>query len=568
MTGEGGQMEFTDSELCMLEQLTYLSSDTFSKIAKKIGLSGFEGAGAYKGKTIAEMLSKFTDEVLDKLEALGDTDCDNVSAKEWAQIIRYLKSSEMSSLVLTDTMVNSVGNTIALCFAEEGNTTDAIVAFRGTDKEAGEWPDNVEGLNESDTQCQIEALDYIESLPYENITVTGHSKGGNKAMYVAITSDKVTRCVSFDGQGFSQEFLDKYWAEIEEKSGIITCYSVATDFVHVLLFYIPGAEQIYCTGYGISSTAENHSPNSFFVTDEDGNLILDENGNPMFTITSEDESLTMLHEFTTFVLNYASDEDKVLVVGFLSDLLDMIFGKEEGEKISLQEIVDYCADNLDGTAAVIAYLVKYMDEYNLSATDINELLEAIGGDSLGYKLSIFLNLVKDNLNDDDNDWLLKRVVAFLVDREYGDDVDLSKLDIYELWEKINSKVNIIDTSGSGSGLSVKSGIIRDFSKNTYTVLMSAINQIESIGDCSVSSWRSYSGEDWYSSLLISTAVKGISAYFSKLTETNSTCKTQIESIFNEVWTLDTAAGNKLEKVNSSLRKINRSVTSIAGSIAV
>lgn len=92
--------------------------------------------------------------------------------------------------------------------------------------------------------CQKEALDYIECLPYEDITVVGHSKGGNKAMYVAVTSGKVSRNISMDGQGFSKEFIDKYWAEINEKGAIITNYSVSSDYVHVLLFPVPNSNQI------------------------------------------------------------------------------------------------------------------------------------------------------------------------------------------------------------------------------------------------------------------------------------------------------------------------------------
>ena len=35
-------------------------------------------------------------------------------------------------------------------------------------------------------------------------------KGGNKAQYVGILSDKVDRVLSLDGQGFSKEFVEKY----------------------------------------------------------------------------------------------------------------------------------------------------------------------------------------------------------------------------------------------------------------------------------------------------------------------------------------------------------------------
>ncbi len=34
-------------------------------------------------------------------------------------------------------------------------------------------------------------------------------------MYVAITSEKISRCVASDGQGFSKQFMNKYWLEID-----------------------------------------------------------------------------------------------------------------------------------------------------------------------------------------------------------------------------------------------------------------------------------------------------------------------------------------------------------------
>ena len=68
---------------------------------------------------------------------------------------------------------------------------------------------------------QEEALNYVESLKhplngrksifdkYENVYVTGHSKGGNEATLVTMVySDVIDRCISSDGQGFSPEFIE------------------------------------------------------------------------------------------------------------------------------------------------------------------------------------------------------------------------------------------------------------------------------------------------------------------------------------------------------------------------
>ena len=209
-------MGIEDEELGMLEQLCYIDTDVMETITgknfKKKRLA--ELINDQKNGTVEQLLESlgFDDTALAKLESLGDKEVGGscISGKEWADIIRYIKADEnLKNLVLTDTMENSNGTTLALCFAESVDSKEAIVAFKGTSG-GEEWIDNVEGLNVSDTRCQREALDFIESLKYENVTTIGHSKGGNKAMYVAITSDKVTRCVAFDAQGFSQKFLDKY----------------------------------------------------------------------------------------------------------------------------------------------------------------------------------------------------------------------------------------------------------------------------------------------------------------------------------------------------------------------
>ena len=71
-------------------------------------------------------------------------------------------------------------------------------------------------LKKYTSPMQEEALDYMESLKksgvfekYDNVYVTGHSKGGNEATLVTMVySDVIDRCISGDGQGFSPEFVE------------------------------------------------------------------------------------------------------------------------------------------------------------------------------------------------------------------------------------------------------------------------------------------------------------------------------------------------------------------------
>ena len=53
--------------------------------------------------------------------------------------------------------------------------------------------------------------------------------------YIAILDDSVDRCVSFDGQGFSDEFYEKYADQIaHNKNKIVNC-SAESDYVNFLL---------------------------------------------------------------------------------------------------------------------------------------------------------------------------------------------------------------------------------------------------------------------------------------------------------------------------------------------
>lgn len=305
----------TDEQLMLLEQLTYL------------GKSAYENAGLTDpgiGASVREMVGMFTEENLKELAengAIGFTD-----GSEWAAIIRAIQNDDD----LMDLQLSAYSDEQGIfCFTDPDNPGEAIVAFRGT-KDGNEWADNVEELTESDTECQKAALDFIENLPYDNITVVGHSKGGNKAQYVTLLSDKVDRCVSMDGQGFSQEFLDKYWAEIEENASKIRNYSVSNDYVNILMFYVPGAEQIYCYGEN-ENGLKNHSQSSFFqyYQDENGNwcIAVNSNDDANLVITSQDEIMTYLHQFTCFIINEMPDADKEAVMEYLSMLLSVAMDK-------------------------------------------------------------------------------------------------------------------------------------------------------------------------------------------------------------------------------------------------
>lgn len=153
------------------------------------------------------------------------------------------------------------------------------VVFKGTG--SGEWIDNGEGLsgisekntyitygkggkaiygqtiqNDYATDQQVAALNWFRSIVAKNnwdihtaITVSGHSKGGNKAQFIAINSDLVDDCYSFDGQGFSSEALvalkKKYGKKYENRRYNIRSFSADNDYVNVLGERLVPKQNIY-----------------------------------------------------------------------------------------------------------------------------------------------------------------------------------------------------------------------------------------------------------------------------------------------------------------------------------
>lgn len=448
--------DLTDEEIMLIEQLVYMKEGDDTPINSED-----------TGKSIGTLLQGYTDAKLTVMDSSGGSDAD------YAAIIRYMKENgRIRRLILDGAMTHEDGTVLAYCFAFPDDPNDALVAFRGTTKK--EWGDDIEELTSVDTPRQLDAKQYIDSLPYEHITVTGHSKGGNKAMYVTVLCNKVTRCVSMDGQGFSLEFTEHYAPAISKRAGIIKNYSVKTDFVHVLLFQLPGSQQIYCEGYRtdqLNNAAAHHAGYSFFNI-RDGRLVRSGNAGHMFIRTKdengndivEDPSVVMLHDLTVYIMNVAPSEDKEKVVGLIATAADMVMAKGCGK----EEMIGYFSDNLSDLAILLAYLVKYMETYGLSSRDIDALLEMLGLRTLDdlFSLSIhpdmfshdsvkilglsdILDLALKNLtNEKENyaiDIILETFTAALRFKK-------TDFDLLSLWRATESKIDSIPSVSRDEGL--------------------------------------------------------------------------------------------------------------------
>lgn len=565
-------MYLTDEQLMLLEQLTYLTDD----VADAAGVL----LGPYD--SVEDLLQQFDEEALQKLEDSGKT-FNYTGAEKWAAIIRQIKNdADLYSLDIVD----KDDSVPALCFNDPDDPGHAVVVFEGTSGQ-DEWIDNAIGLGVSDTERQKDALDYIEDLPYDDITVAGHSKGGNKAQYVTILSDKIDRCVSMDGQGFSQEFLDKYYAEIQEKGHCIKNYYLDGDFVNILMFPVPGSDQICIAGDRSVVGPANHCPSSFyqFLRDEEGHWYIDsdENGDTILIPGTREEVMVYLHEFTTFIINVMPEDERERAGDYIGHILALAFVPDahldvDGKVYTPDDLVEYLLSDPDMLSKVLAYFVRYVETYNPSEDEIRSLAEVFGmtellgeiedvaeehDSSLAQMISDaggLLNLIIDQIRDGENDPIIG-VLLWLANGWLSEKLG-TEVDLPALWKKLEAEYQSIpefDAETARQDAVCKEGKIRDFSERTYGILMSAIAAVEEDTYGSVSGWTQYAGEAWYDSLFIPNAIGGINAYFERVSEISRICRSSVDRIYGQADEADRRNAGRLRQSTEGLKALRQKI---------
>lgn len=262
----------------------------------------------------------------------------------------------------------------AICYTD-GSNKDPVVVFRGTGGTKNAWRDNFEGAYLEDTKIQKIADDFVrhECAIYDDVVVTGHSKGGNLAMYVTVKEeDRISSCVSFDGQGFGDEFIKYNEGLIDTASPKITSISAYNDFVNILLTCIAGTS-IYVANEGSAEGA--HSPVTLLT-----NNTFDENGRfkskmAQGPVAKELDSLT---DVIVAALKGSSDKDK-------EDLSDIA-----GSAIALalttpsDKMAEDCAAPVLGTIA--AKLAAKLARDGVIATSYEELCaKSLYADTAGIR---------------------------------------------------------------------------------------------------------------------------------------------------------------------------------------
>ena len=165
-------MEYTEQELLLLSNFAYIPACLSNKPIADIIDSYKTGDGT------------FTPESVMGAAAGGGMSTEDVATVFGEMDKRIQENPEFGLLSASRRLEES--DVRAICYTNPKDE-DPVVVFRGTGGTKEAWSDNFDGAYYEDTRIQSVASDFVkyECGIYDGVMVTGHSKGGNLAMYAA-----------------------------------------------------------------------------------------------------------------------------------------------------------------------------------------------------------------------------------------------------------------------------------------------------------------------------------------------------------------------------------------------
>ena len=224
---------YSDAEMALTAQIAYLDM--------------------YEGETVGEAISRIREDYKDKPGI-------NASQEQ------MLKVADQIEELAANGGVEGYENWKAIAVRDDNDNTgfygcmietgegDAVLSFRGTEPVDSDHliKDGIADLglwNSKETRQQAQAAEFANDMyqkygnKYDAYYMAGHSLGGNLAEHAAVFAPEgmnIQRCVSFDGPGFSNDYIIKNSDRIAARKGVIDHYQYS--LVGSLLFPLPGTD--------------------------------------------------------------------------------------------------------------------------------------------------------------------------------------------------------------------------------------------------------------------------------------------------------------------------------------
>lgn len=237
------------------------------------------------------------------------------------------------------------------------------IAYRGTDENLVGWKEDFTLAFSEPVVGQLYAARYMRKaagrLP-ENFYLGGHSKGGNLAVFAAMSSsmalqERIRRVYSHDGPGFKPQVMERY--EYERISDKVRKILPESSMVGMLLERGNSYNVVGSSSYGLLQ----HNPYTWTVDVE----------NAMFESREElkNGARFMDGALTDWVLRLDDEQ-----VGRFSDVLFQVLAASEADNL-----IDFKADWKKSLAGVLQELREVDDETKREVEEIlKELFEITG----------------------------------------------------------------------------------------------------------------------------------------------------------------------------------------------
>ena len=222
---------------------------------------------------------------------------------------------------------------------------NACVSFRGTDSTITGWRENFDMLYNDTVPAQILSARYLNKVASKikgKITVVGHSKGGNLAIYASVmcspkTKEKIVEIQSFDSPGFTETFVSsqKY---IDTESKIVK-FVPEESMIGMLLNDTDTYRIVKSEGEGI----HQHDPFLWIV--ENNDFVTGEKINTKARFVNS--------TFKEWVNNFTPEQRELFVVGMFDIIQAMNAQKAES-------FIDW-SENLKGNSTLFFDTIKDLD---------------------------------------------------------------------------------------------------------------------------------------------------------------------------------------------------------------
>lgn len=473
---------------------------------------------------------KTVKEILEDIDMKKCTTCE-MSPKEWQDIKdQVLADKELASLKVTNAARDDKGAGMA-CFVD--GSGQAYAVFQGT--AGGEWKDNFDAAGMVESEQQKRALEWIDKLPYDDIIVSGHSKGGNKAMYVSVLSDKVKECYAFDGQGFSYEFCEQYKELILKNKHKINLICHSDDYVNILLINIAGNTKY--VDRRIKNAIKAHCPNSMLLADENGNLWPGD----------QNTFMAMMNGFILYFMEHATPDERKFVFDTLGDIAAVYLGNE-GENADINKQIKTFGP--EAGEIILHYMSKYLAEIKLKNPEL----------FFKYKVAFcrFVKEAVDGITHIDALIMIMFPGIIGVTLVYGTSVEVL--------------AGIFDSISNGS-LEVVYGVLfktyvkldwcRDFSEKTKRRLIETIREIDNEKFWDVEHWDCWYRIEKKAKLLdIRNYTANVNEYHRKIMDINDTSVDTIKEIFDKVYSIDRRYAKYMQENVSRAQEVRKKLNAI------